>query len=1115
MNHTWLMVLLALMLLMSTLAGWADARGDELAAALNWKSSAVPVPLMAMAPCKTPPVIDGKYDAQKWVDANALCMLSHHGEAYAFPNAIVYITYDANHVYFGYLRDKAKPDWFPALSRFRDSPTYMDPHIELFLSPDPGTGKTRVYQFCINAYGAVYDILNVPEYGQTSPGYNPKIEFKTSETQSQFYLEGSIDVKELDPTGHFRDGATWRANFCWAWPQISWASRGGFWIVRDNMGTLRLDAAAPALQWLDAYPLMEGQLDIAAAVKNLTTVPKTYLLSATVTGGTDKDILAKAVQSLTLAPGERREVRLRGDGAFPGKRGHCTLTCSSADGAVLYYQQFLRLDGKNAGARAKRLEVMKQDLPMPKDIALTTRYGPLSNTLEVQADVWFLRRAGIALDHVHIWVEDKTHPGTSVVAKDIAQFQKDLAMDTFHLPANAPYGTYLVKAQALAKDGALISEAKPMEFTRLNLHDPAVNKPYRARDGRLMDWIGSTCGITNKVPPPWTPIQGNPGSGLQVLHRHITLERSGLPRQIIAAEEPLLAAPISFQAIAGGKSLPLTAANEVHGFTLDQAGLTAHWEGQVGGKAFSLSSKARLEYDGLMAYEVAIDCPTPVKLDALYLDIPLRKAIADQLNLPNSHLLLPEGKGLLWKSKDEVDNELMNTLVSHVWVGNWKCGLAFVVDDTKGWYEQIGQSLEIVTREADAVHLRVYLVQGPQLVSSTVLHFTLLPTPTRDRPQGWRGYPHMDGHNYSWIMDWFDDRQYEGTKAWPIWGWDDMTKEQLDKMKKDERSNNPTLGLPYTNPWFDYPWVVPWSMGNGSPTTPIVNEDWANMPTRWGMVRPVASYRDFMTFNYDFYFRTKHYGGFYIDEAYGAEKEDINMVNGSGWLDRSGHLRGSYHSMDVRELFKRQYVISMQNSPIGKPFMLNHTSWGLSPQYMSHVTCGVYVENLPIGVGEGYLDHMPLSALQFWSGRAWGQFSDVTGCGPDAKSHRYCVGQLTLHDVCASFDLRNKIKRDFDIAADDVRFFGYWEQPTVVTSSDNNIKASVFQRPNSLLLVVCNVDTQHEHQALLTLDAKTLGIPANCPVTDYETGKPVSWQHGKLAIRLAPRDVQYLHLTTL
>lgn len=1112
MTHTsrFLAILLFISLVLS-LPALADVRSDEVEKALNWKSVDMPVPIMTVGPCKTTPVIDGKYDPTEWNDACALATMSVHNGAYAVPNALTYITYDANRIYFGYLRDKETPSWFTARSRFRDSATYMDPHIELFLSPDAGAGKELVYQFCINAYGAVYDVLNVPAFGQTSPGYNPKIDFKTSETQSQWYLEGSIDVKELDPQGRFRDGATWRANFAWAWPQICWATHGIFWIVRDNMGELRLDSAAPALQWLNAGPLAEGQLAIKTAVKNMTDTPRTYVLSTTVTGDSAQQVLATARQTVALQPGERKEVQLQGTDTFAGKRGHALFTCTSEDGKTLYYQQYLRLDGASVGAQAKIQQAMTKDVPMPKTLDVSTRFGQLANAVEVQADVWYLRRSGVELDRVRIQVDGKDQPGKRYAEKEINHFQKDLAMCEFDMPKDAPYGKYLARAQALAKDGTVLAEGQA-EFTRLNLNNPAVNKPYRARDGHILDWIGTKCGVATEVPPPWTPVQGSAGKGLQVLHRRIALDPSGLPKQIVSVDESLLAGPVRYVAVVGGKPL-LLKGGKVGKFTLDKAGMWASWEGKVAGKGVTLTSKARLEYDGLMQYQLDVACPKPVTLDALYLDIPLRKELADQLNLPNSHLLLAKDAGLIWKSKDVVDNELMNTLVSHVWLGNWKCGMTFVADDTKGWYEQMGQSLQTITREDDAVHLRVYFVQGPQQVQSTSLHFALMPTPTRDRPSGWRGYPRLDNRNYFWAMDWFDDRQYEKVNGADAWNWDDIPKSQLDQFKSQDQTKRTTLNLPYTNPWFAYPFVVPWVMDNISPVFPLLNEDWANMPSRWGAVRPVASYRDYMAFNYDFYFRAKHYGGFYIDEAYGAEKEDINMLNGSGWLDRQGNLRASYHSMDVRELFKRQYNISKQFSPTGKPFMLNHTSWGMSPQYMSHVTCGVYVENLPIGPGEGYLDHMPLSTLQFWSGRAWGQFSDVTGCGSDALSKRYCIGQLTLHDVCASFDTDNKIKRDFGIAADDVQFFGYWEQPTVVTSTDEQIKASVYQRPQSVLLVVCNVDSKSARQAQLTLDFKALGLPADCSVVDYETGKTLAWQQGRLAINLAPREVQYLHLT--
>jgi hypothetical protein len=565
-------------------------------------------------------------------------------------------------------------------------------------------------------------------------------------------------------------------------------------------------------------------------------------------------------------------------------------------------------------------------------------------------------------------------------------------------------------------------------------------------------------------------------------------------------------------AVVGGKTVELQAAGPAGAPAVGPAGLEASWAGKAAGAGLTLTTRGAIEFDGLMRYRLDIDAPAPVRLDTLYLDIPIHKQIAERLNLPNSHILLPPGEGAVWKSKDAVDNELMNTLVSHVWVGNWKCGLAFAADDTKGWYETMGQSLETIERAGDAVHLKVFLVQGPAEVRSTSLAFALMATPTRERSPGWRAYPAEGRRRYFWIMDWFDDRVYEGPASHPVWNWDDVSREQLDKLRAQDRTDNPTLGLPYTNPWFAYPWVVPWVMDNGSPVFPIMNEEWANMPSRWGAVRPVASYRDYMAFNYDFYFRTKHYGGFYIDEAYGAEKEDINMLNGSGWLDRAGNLRGSYHAMDVRELFKRQYALGLKYSPARKPFMLNHTSWGMSPQYMSFVTCGVYVENLPIGPGQSYLDHVPLSNLQFWSGRPWGHFGDVTGIGPDAKANRYCVGALMLHDVCCSADPKNRIKAEFGIAEGDVTFYGYWEAPRVVSSSQDAVKASVYRRAGACLLVALNTDTRSDQEAKLTVDAEALKLPRDFIVLDAEAKQPVAMDGGSIPVRLAPRDVRYLYL---
>ncbi|HUU60046.1 MAG TPA: glycoside hydrolase domain-containing protein, partial [Phycisphaerae bacterium] len=800
----------------------------------------------------------------------------------------------------------------------------------------------------------------------------------------------------------------------------------------------------------------------AVAVKNRTASPQTCILKIAVTGESAADVLAVAEQRVRLGPGERKELTLKGDKTFAGKRGHARLTCTGSDGKTVYYEQYLPFDGKSSGARAKTAVAMKQQVPLPGEMTLATRFAHIANALEVQADVWFLRRSGQEPAKVRVWVEPKDKPARRVVARDLAHFQKDLALWKFDMPADLPFGKYVAKAEAVSKAGEVVAAAES-EFERLDLKDPAVNKPYRARQGNILDWIGTSVGAVTKVPPPWTPVGLDPARpAVSVLGRKIELDGSGLPKRIVSDGQDLLAGPIRYVAVIGGEPVAIEPAGKLAETARDQAGLSASWKGSAAGGGLTLTTTGTVEFDGFIRCTLEISCPRPVPLDALYLDIPIRSEIAERLNLPTSHTMLPEGGGEVWNSKQVVDNELMNTLVSHVWVGNWQCGLTFVADHTRGWYERMGRALQTITREDDAVHLRVYFVQGPTEVAPTSLTFALMPTPTRTRAPGWRSYP-KEGHcRYFWIMDWFDDRQYEGTKDWPIWNWDDIPRGRLEKfvLRAHDFDKIRTLGLPYTNPWFAYPWVVPWSMGNGSPVFPIMNEEWANMPSRWGAVRPVASYRDYMCFHYDFYFRLKRYAGFYIDEAYGAEREDINLLNGSGWFDREGNLRGSYHSIDVRELFKRQYVIGMTHSPVGKPFMLNHASWGISPQYMSFVTCGVYVENLPIGAGQSYLDHIPLSNLQFWSGRAWGHFSNFTGIGPDEKARRRCGAALMLHDITGPGQPHSRIRDEFGIANEDVRFFGYWEKPAVAPATGDAIKASVYARPGKCLLVAVNTDTR-------------------------------------------------------
>lgn len=226
------------------------AHAADPAPALNWKEKP-PHPHMTLGLADEPPVLDGRVAPGEWAQANGISSLQElRGEVgLSFPPTRVYLMRDETHLYFAFQCAKASPSWYEAKSRFRDSPVYLDGnYVEFYLSPPDEGEHTPVYQFNINAYGAVADWRVVKEIGVKHPGYNPELDLARSETSTRWTLEGRIRLDSLDPGG-FRDGQTWRTNWARSWPQRAWALRPGFFVERRNMGGLHIDVLPRMLQW--------------------------------------------------------------------------------------------------------------------------------------------------------------------------------------------------------------------------------------------------------------------------------------------------------------------------------------------------------------------------------------------------------------------------------------------------------------------------------------------------------------------------------------------------------------------------------------------------------------------------------------------------------------------------------------------------------------------------------------------------------------------------------------------------------------------------------------------------------------------------------------------------
>ncbi|MBF0246200.1 MAG: hypothetical protein HQL31_13190, partial [Planctomycetes bacterium] len=344
---------------------------------LDWKEPP-PVPFMSVPPSAKAPAINRGFKTEDWDDACAINGLAQWGGAsILYPQTRVYITYDTDNAYIAFICTKGKAEWWKAPNRFRDSEVYLNnPYIEFFFSPDDPGNALVAYQFCINAYGAVYDCRNMPAFGLKEIGYNNRLDIKVEESATEIQFNIRIAARDLDPRG-FQPGQKWLTNFCRSWPQMGWSNRSGQFIDRPAMGQLVLDTKAPALQWLKLYDVLEGKLEVQTAIKNTGLKKRSFVLSAVVTGENTGDLPAEAAETVTLDPGERKEIQLSSDKTFAGKRGHLELSCTGDAGKTLYYRQYLRFNEKQTGGAAKLADALKAEAPISKEISVNARYGQM------------------------------------------------------------------------------------------------------------------------------------------------------------------------------------------------------------------------------------------------------------------------------------------------------------------------------------------------------------------------------------------------------------------------------------------------------------------------------------------------------------------------------------------------------------------------------------------------------------------------------------------------------------------------------------------------------------------------------------------------------------------
>ena len=309
-------------------------------------------------------------------------------------------------------------------------------------------------------------------------------------------------------------------------------------------------------------------------------------------------------------------------------------------------------------------------------------------------------------------------------------------------------------------------------------------------------WQDNRLGITDRVPPPWTPMvvrraggvgeresgrvggresgrvgereSGGKGdasskaaSGLKARVSHSptpplpgspipplslspiridcwgrSYDYSGslFPRSIRAQDAEVLAAPIALVATLAGKEVPIQAAAKQ---SVVPAPHQVEIDALANVRGVTARVRSHLEYDGCIKVEIALSPEkAPVLLDGLELRIPVRPDRALYY-----HWFEITRDPRLTNAGSLPAAGLKSHFKPQLWLGDDDRGLAWFCESPRGWAVTDKESTLRLERGKDAVVMRIRIADRPFVVAGKwQMTFGLIATPTRPMPPGWRDW---------------------------------------------------------------------------------------------------------------------------------------------------------------------------------------------------------------------------------------------------------------------------------------------------------------------------------------------------------------------------------------
>lgn len=234
-----------------------------------------------------------------------------------------------------------------------------------------------------------------------------------------------------------------------------------------------------------------------------------------------------------------------------------------------------------------------------------------------------------------------------------------------------------------------------------------------------------------------------------------------------------------------------------------------------------------------------------------------------------------------------------------------------------------------------------------------------------------------------------------------------------------------------------------------------------------------------------------------------------NLGHGCGYIGRDGKLHPTYTFFETREMMKRIYAIVKTRKPNGLVNVHQSTcmtipSVGWATSYWDGEQFGHIqrtFETFP-------LDILPLDAFRAeFMGHNWGVPAELL-CYGRPYTYSEALAISLLHDVLvrpgnSDLELASKIwKVAEDFGRKKAQWLPYWENERYVSISDENVKCSIYNRPNQGAMVIVSNLGKKPADVEIKLNLDALKLPQNLQAIDAVSGQIFPCEMGKLQLYL-------------